>query len=238
MTLLATEIHNHDDPQNAFIVFAADRRITLKNGKYGGTRKKIFEIPWLRGAIGYFGVAEAVEHGKRLPMQEWLQGFIRRSVGCTSLKELATALARELNSAVPQLWQRTEVSGFHLAGFTDADLAEFWFVRNIGDDGRPTLGSYQCREEFQRRDVAHLQFGAAMIYRNGDIRAHVAAWKELDASFGSLLQGPGFRRLRKAKDYSEWVRFKMEVVAHFYKKFHPQPVIATPIDVLVIPDRK
>ena len=28
MTLLTTEIHRHDDPKNASIVFAADRRIS------------------------------------------------------------------------------------------------------------------------------------------------------------------------------------------------------------------
>ena len=52
-------------------------------------------------------------------------------------------LAEELNFAAPTSRQRTEVSGFHVAGFNDSGLAEFWFVRNIGDDLRPTLGSYQ-----------------------------------------------------------------------------------------------
>jgi len=61
MTLLATEIHNHDAVDRAFIVFAADRRITRKSGEYGGTRKKIFALPWLNAGIGYFGLAEVLE---------------------------------------------------------------------------------------------------------------------------------------------------------------------------------
>jgi hypothetical protein len=53
MTLLATEIHNHDNANSAFVVFAADRRITLKNGNYGGTHKKIFVLPRLLGLAAF-----------------------------------------------------------------------------------------------------------------------------------------------------------------------------------------
>ena len=43
--------------------------------------------------------------------------------------------------------------------------------------GSPTLGEYQAREEFQRRDKINLPPGGVMIYRNGDIRAHIAPGK-------------------------------------------------------------
>jgi hypothetical protein len=234
MTLLATEIHNHDDPTNAFIVFAADRRITLENGGYGGTRKKVFELPLLTGAVGYFGLAEVVDGQKQKPMQDWLRNFIHRTADSPTLREFAERLASALNAAVPSGWKQTVRSGFHIAGFNAAGEPEFWFVRNIDDNGEPTLREYKAREDFQRRDARRLSPGSVMIYRNGDLRPHEAAWTKLDESLGRLLQVPGFRQVRSPVDYKEWVRFKMEVIAYFYKKYHPHPIIARPIDVILL----
>jgi hypothetical protein len=104
----------------------------------------------------------------------------------------------------------------------------------VDDSGLPTLGEYQVREEFQRRDAPRLSKGAFMIYRNGDIRAHEAAWRTIDDSFGKLLERPDFRKLRSPEDYKEWVRFKMNLIAYFYKQYHPKSVIARPIDAFVI----
>jgi hypothetical protein len=234
MTLLATEIHNHDDRGRAAIIFAADRRITHKTGRYGGTHKKIFELQWLNSAVGYFGLAEVP--GK--PMQEWVRTFIHRNTRCQTMHEFAEQLASGLNAAVPDKWKRSERSGFHLAGFAASGRPEFWFVRNIDDDGAPTLGRYEAREDFQRRDAPGLLPGGTMIYRNGDIRPHEAAWKMLDESLGQLLREPGFRQPRTSEDYKEWVRFKMEVIAYFYRKYRPRPIIARPIDVFLIKPRR
>jgi hypothetical protein len=90
------------------------------------------------------------------------------------------------------------------------------------------------REDFQRRDAPQLTGKETQIYRNGDLRAHEAAWKKIDESFGLLLNVPGFGKLRNAEDYKEWVRFKMEVIAYFYKNFQPRPIIARPVDVILI----
>jgi hypothetical protein len=233
MTLLATEIHNHDDPTKACIVFAADRRIST-SGRYADTRKKILEMPWLNAGLGYFGLAEVHDQDGQRSMQEWLQGFIHRNTDAVSMKAAAERLAESLNASVPQSWRKTQRSGIHLAGFDRSGRAEFWFVRNIDDNDELTLGRYEAREEFQRRDAPGLAQGAAMIYRNGDIRPHEAAWGMIDESFGALLRASDFRKLRSPEDYKEWVRFKMEIIAYFYKKYHPHPVIARPIDVLLL----
>jgi len=226
MTLLTTEI----DPDNSLIVFAADRRISTAR-RYHDTRKKIFELPWLSAGIGYFGIAEIT--GTR-PMQEWLESFIRHAANYRTLADFANALADALNSVVPANGHTRERSGFHIAGFNDTAEPEFWFVRNVDDAGNLTLGRYVPREDFQRRDAQTLNPGVAAIYRNGDLRAHEVAWRQLDESFGQLLNTPGFRQMRNPRDYVEWVKFKMEQIAYFYKQYYRGSIIARPIDAFGI----
>jgi len=149
MTLLLTEVHNHDDPNNARIVFAADRRIT-RNGRYADTRKKIFEIPRLNAGIGYFGLAE-IGSGKRAqPMGEWLGPHLRQGPTTPTLAAFSSELAHRLNSAVPESHRARVPSGFHIAGFDHIGRIEFWFVRNVEDDRTTCTGSYSAREDFQR----------------------------------------------------------------------------------------
>ena len=162
MTLLVTEIHNPDDPVHAAIVFGADRRISA-GGKYHGSKKKLFEIPSLNAAIGYFGLAEVGGS----PMANWLVSHLRQDRS-TSLASFSSNLVARLNNAVPAYHRQSELSGFHISGFTPERRAEFWFVRNISDTGQPT-GSYEAREDFQGRDARMLQPGHAQIYRNGDL---------------------------------------------------------------------
>jgi hypothetical protein len=173
MTLLTTEIHRHDDPKNASIVFAADRRISnAKTGSYIGTQKKIFELPWLKAAIGYFGLTEVSLRGKNRPMRDWLQVFIRQNFSSSSMAD---------------------------AGFIDLGKPEFWFVRNVDDAGNPTLGQYETRGVPTARCVA-VKDNETQIYRNGDIRAHIAVWEKIDDSFGLLLNLNGFSKVRHSKD--------------------------------------
>jgi hypothetical protein len=76
--------------------------------------------------------------------------------------------------------------------------------------------------------------GATQIYRNGDIRAHVAAWTQIDASLGALLGTPSFRTLNSVEDYVKWVKFKMESIASFYEHFATESIIGPPIDAFAI----
>jgi hypothetical protein len=228
VTLLVTEIHNHRTSSKARIVFAADRRVT-RNGQYAGTQKKVFEIPYLNAGLGYFGLAAVAER----PMAEWLRNYLRRETKATSLAGFSTRLAEHLNSDVPRRDRTRFPSGFHIAGFDTTGRAEFWFVRNIRDDGI-CVGNYTAREDFQRRDAASLAPGHYQIYRNGDLRPHVLLWESLDEALVPLLAHRDFRRVQTPDEYTEWVKFKMEIIAYVYKKYCKQSLIGRRIDAFCL----
>ena len=88
MTLLTTEIHNPNDPDNALIVFAADGRIS-RGGNYDDSRKKIFRVPGLNAGIGYFGLAEIPKGNTVNPMAEWLVEFLVDNSACENLEKFS-----------------------------------------------------------------------------------------------------------------------------------------------------
>jgi hypothetical protein len=51
MTLVLNEIYLLNGLGKSFIVAAADRRISKPNGTYDSTRRKLFPIPYLNGAV-------------------------------------------------------------------------------------------------------------------------------------------------------------------------------------------
>ncbi|MGC2433991.1 MAG: hypothetical protein WA433_09430, partial [Desulfobaccales bacterium] len=232
-----------------FIVFAADRRISRPNGKRLGERKKIFEVHYLRAGIGYFGLADVPKKGSAEPepMSDWLLRFIRKNSSLTNMELFANNLANNLNSEIPTQWKHKHISGFHLAGYNSDGIPEFWFIRNVEDDRITITGSYQAREDFltahapalgydgQNPDSVKPYYG--QIYRNGDIRAHFAAWENIDKSFIDLLNEPQFKKLRTVSDYESWVKFKMEIIAYFYKKYCKVSLIARPIDSFSVPTK-
>jgi hypothetical protein len=225
MSLLLTEITCFDGLSNSCIVFAADRRISL-NGKYDSTRKKIFQIPSLHAGIGYFGLAEVHTKGNSLP------------------NVFANELACNLNKVISPGIRKKYISGFHLAGYNSNGIPEFWFIRNVQDDSKTITGQYEAREDFLSTNARALGYDGenprsiknlvAQIYRNGDFRAHVTAWGKIDEGFGSLFKEPGFKKLVSISDYEQWVKFKMEVIAYFYKKYSKVSLIARPIDTFTI----
>lgn len=232
MTLLITEIHNHEHSSRALIVFAADRRIS-EGTLYNDTRQKIFQIPALNAGIGYFGLAEVWSVKRTSTMEEWLTAYLSRAP-TNSLCGFAERLATELNATVPKPIRQKYISGFHIAGFNNNAKPEFWFVRNVADDLRTVRGEYEPREDFQRRDAPALKPGESQVYRNGDIRAHVIAWEAIDKSLGSLLGAPHFKGLSTPDDYVDWVKFKMEVIAMLYERFCSISIIGRPIDAFPI----
>jgi hypothetical protein len=230
MTLLTTEIV---PAPHSMIVFAADRRISLGGRRYTD-RPKIVPVPTKRAGVGYFGLAAVSVGGKQRHMDVWLTDFLAANTGLRSLADLATALEMELNRLIPAATREAYISGFHLAGFDANGQPEFWFVRNVGDDRVRLLKHYETREEFQRRDSARLPADAAQIYRNGDVRAHVAVWESIDTAFGALLGLPDFSPGMGPVTYMRWVQFKMEVIAHFYQRFCSTSIIGKPVDAFVI----
>lgn len=232
MTLLATEIHRHNQP-DAMIIFAADRRIS-RGAVRDREQPKVFAIPRLRAGIGYFGLAEIPSGAGSEPMAVWLQRCVTASAAPT-LATLAHDVASALNAAVPAAWRRSVVSGFHLCGFADAARPEFWYIRNCDDtsEQHPT-GTYAAREDFQGRDAPRLMPGRGMVYRNGDIRPHVLVWERIDEAFGSLLAAPDFSVPRTPNEYARWVEFKMGVIAQFYERFCRVSIIGGPVDAFAI----
>lgn len=230
MTLLLTEIHPGTAP---FVVFAADRRISSTSGAQVASEPKIFKLPSQRAGIGYYGLAEMPAGTGRQPMAKWVQDFLQSHSGSMDLQQLAKALCEALNAVVPQSWQQTEISGFHLAGFAADGEPEFWFVRNVDDDRHTLLGSYQMREDFRTRRSTLPPDGIA-FYRNGDIRAHVAAWEHMDTALGPLVSSPGFAAIGTHDDYVMWVRFKLETIARFYEAFSLTSIIGLPVDAFYI----
>jgi len=243
MTLLLTEVHClTDDLTDSVIVFAADRRLST-SGRYHATKKKLFEVPGLRAGLGFFGLAEFRAENMPVSISDWLKRFIdTKSSTYDSLMDFARGLAKELNQLVPDSIRRREVSGFHLSGLNREGIPEFWFIRNVDDDRQTVVGTYSAREDFLSRDVQKVHTGEARIisYRNGDIRGHIAAWERLDEAFFSLLQEPEFRLPRTSDEYGAWVKFKMQVLVHFYKQYCSSSILGGPIDTLVIrgPRRK
>jgi hypothetical protein len=227
MTLLTTELHLRDD--EAIMVFAADRRISRGDIPISD-QQKIFRVPHLAAGIGFFGLAEIPDSLGMRTMSDWIQDFLYTIRPQDQLSTIAACLADGLNRVVPVDWQSTEASGFHLAGFSPVGRPEFWFVRNVDDAGEPTLGRYEPREDFQRRDRSHLPAGAVQIYRNGDIRAHVTAWEKIDEAYGSLLRTPDFMPIATPLDYRNWVLFKMSSIADFYERYCARSIIGRPID--------
>jgi hypothetical protein len=232
LPLLTTEIHNHNDPAHALIVFAADRRIS-RGTKSDSSRQKVFPISPVNAGIGYFGLAEVPSSKRNIPMEEWLMDYLSR-VSVTSLQVFAENLAVALNKSVPEGVRQKIPSGFHIAGFNKHRVPEFWYVRNLADDGQTIFGIYKSREDFQARDALLLKPGESQIYRNGDIRAHVIAWENIDKSFGSLLQLSDFKSLSTPEEYADWVKFKMEVIAAFYERYCRISMIGSPVDAFSI----
>jgi len=226
LTLITTEVHR--TASRDVIVFAADRCVAR------GTRRvadqiKVFRMSTHSAGVGFFGLAEVPSTRGWQPMSDWLQDFLYRVRPEEPLETVASNLAAQLNLTVAPEDRESEPSGFHLAGF-ERGRPEFWFVRNVDDSGEPSLGRYEVREDYQRRDARGLTDGAYMIYRNGDLRVHGAVWEALDKALAPLLATPGFRTLETEEDYCSWVSSKMEVVARFYESQSEEPIISRPID--------
>lgn len=226
MTILLTEIHPFEP--TPYILFGSDGRIS-RNGKAAGVASKLLLLQRLRAAIGYFGLAEV---GNKA-MYQWLSEWCTKSQS-NDMASFADDLARELNRTVPEEIRRSYISGFHISGFGKNNEPEFWFVRNVEDDRTTIKPIYSAREDFKRQHRELLIKGQHQIYRNGDIRAHVIAWERLDKALAPLLTFPDFKAITMPEDYGRWTKFKLQIVASFYRRFCHQSIIGSPIEVLLL----
>ncbi|HLG15164.1 MAG TPA: hypothetical protein VJH03_11765 [Blastocatellia bacterium] len=247
MTLLLTEIWVGTDMHDVTIIFAADRRISYEK-KFHALCKKIFRVPYLNAGIGFFGLAEVGQQPNATPMSDWLTSFITKNHDARTLSDFAHRLRDDLNRAVPRTSKISNPSGFHIAGFNQDGLPEFWYVRNIQNmDQHRYIGyldRYRVTEDFLRRDASRdigydgvsLKIPAPKMkgYRNGDIRGHMIAWKDLNSVLLRFLDLRDFRSLRTIPDFEEFTKFKMELIANVYEKYCTGSSIGKPIDVFSI----
>lgn len=249
MTLILNEIHILNGLQDSFIVAGADRRITNPDGSYHSSEKKLFNIPYLNGTISFFGLAEVFPGGKRTSLSTWLPNFINRQSSAKDLLTFCKELWEELNGIVPGSLLDCKVSGFHISGYTREGYPDFWFISNIGRLEQFYYADLKSRYNFPEshflgRD-AKKELGwdgknplsaknSVYFYRNGDFRAHALAFGVIDEIYKRFSQFPDFKPIITIEQYSEYIKFKFDVVSFLYKKWAKKVIIGRPIDVILI----
>lgn len=247
MTLLINEIHAIGSLKTSFILNVADRRLTDKDtGKWHGNHQKIFQIPYLNAGVGYFGVA-AVNNTEYF--SSWLPNFINQNVNLETLGQFAHKLRDSLNRTVDKTFLKDRVSGFHICGYNAEHLPEFWIVRNTdcfeGGVYRNFKTEYYCDEEFLKRDARSSVVGfdgdnstiagyVRQYYINGDIRPFHLIWEELDKFLYGMFNFENFSSPKTQAEMEEVARWKLSVIASFYKKFARRKLIGTPIDAFIL----
>lgn len=245
MTLITNEIHMVDGFSRILLIFAADRRLTNLDGSYGGTKQKLFRIPYLEGGVSYFGLATVFPNNRPRYLSDWLRDFITRHSSVRTLSDFAAELRTGLHEVIPENILSKHASGFHICGYNAQGLPEFWFLRNIGGMSGFNYTDLRSRymeptADFLDRDAKMLGWDGVnpksiqnivQVYRNGDFRAHAVAFGRLDEVLMEMRSFPDFKPPREPED---WVRFKFEFIAYFYRKFAKRKVIGTPIDAFCL----
>ena len=255
MTLVTNEIHLLDGFRRTILVFAADRRLTdYRDGSFAGIGQKLFRIPYLEAGVSYFGLATYRNRGGEFRMTDWLRNFIRRAHATRTIRDFALRLRNDLNATIPRSVLSQRASGFHICGYNGEGLPDFWYLTNIGGmdnfqynrfapeyaepsrdfldrDARDSLG-------WNGTDLTSVR-SEIWIYRNGDYRPHSLLWDRLGAFIDGMSQTPNFAALRRTttENYERIARFKLGVIAHFYRKFGRSQTIGTPIDVFCLSKR-
>ena len=132
MTLILNEMWLLNGLKQTFWIAAADRRISNPDGSPHSTRRKLFEIPYLNGAVSYFGRATVYPRGRETHLSDWLANFIRHQSTAPSFQGFAERLRDELNQIVPTTILKARASGFHICGYDSKGLPDFWYLSNIG----------------------------------------------------------------------------------------------------------
>jgi hypothetical protein len=250
MTLIANEIHMYDGFEKTRMIFAADRRLSNLDGSFHAVDKpKLLQIPYLNGAISYFGLATVYPGGRNAQyLADWLATFIQRNSGLNTFVDFTAQLRDALHQVIPRNILGAHASGFHIAGYNREGIPEFWYLSNIGGMDQFAYTNIhdqygQPSPDFLGRDALTLGWdgkdkrsirNSIQIYRNGDIRAHVSAWEKLDQVLVDMVSHRDFNPIRTSADLKKWVRFKFRFIAALYKNFARQSIIGTPIDVICL----
>jgi hypothetical protein len=248
MTLIINEIHVQDGLDVTFQIAAADRRI-MRGDKIENPRKKLFPIYHLNATISYFGLASFRKSGKEIYFSDWFPAFIKNSSHTNDLESFANELRDTLNKEIPLAYRRKYHSGFHLSGYRQDGLPEFWHFSNIsGMTGpyynNPVENYAKPTSDFLERDAIKVFHwdeqnpktaqNKTQIYRNGDIRAHAVVSDILDLAMNEIMKLPDFNRPKDIKEYADYVKFKFEFISYIYKNWAKKKIIAKPIDIIIL----
>jgi hypothetical protein len=241
MTILANELRINQSIRNVTLIQVADRRIT-RGGKFDSNRRKVFEIPYLKASVGYFGLAQPTS---REYFSSWLPNVIRHGHGIKTVKEFSEYLTDQLNKNVTKSLLETNPSGFHLCGLAEDGIPEFYFIRNIdrmeGPYYKGFKDAYSCSEGFRTRDAITTNDGkkrplsslqnCIFWYVNGDLRSFWAFWMPATQFIDSISMDPEFPALKSDLERAKW---KLKVIAQLYEKYAKQKIVGGPIDGIEI----
>jgi hypothetical protein len=252
MTLILNEIHLFDGFKNTLIVAAADQRITYLNGpKKYGKGKKLFKIEYLNGTISYCGYSFVYINNKYQLLSSWLPNFIKKQNACPDLKSFAYIICNELNKIMPKNKLRIFPSIFHICGYNNRGIPEFWHFSNCEFD--PKKAKYvnmssQFKEpfpDFLGRDALEKgwdgnnpeTFASSGIcsYRNGDFKVHAVFWENLDQLFEHLFSiDNNFTRPDNPEKLKEFIKFKLNFFGSIYRKWAKEKIVGSPFDVFIL----
>jgi len=237
MTILANEVRIKESITDVALIQVADRRITV-NGKFHSNQRKVFQIPYLKATVGYFGLAQLTT---REYFSSWLPNIIRHGHDVQNIKEFAHYLTTKLNANVVKSLLKNNPSGFHLCGLAEDGIPEFYFIRNIermeGPYYRGFRDTYFCSEDFRTRDAITTSGGkkrdlsslrkSIFWYVNGDLRSFWAFWMPATQFIDGISMNPEFPALTSDLERAKW---KLKVIAQLYEKYAKQKIVGGPID--------
>jgi len=252
MTLILNEIHLFDGFKNTLIVAAADQRITYLNGlkKYGKGRK-LFKIEYLNGTISYCGYSYVYINNHYQLLSSWLPNFIKKQNACKSLKSFAYIIRDELNTIMPKKELLKFPTIFHICGYNNQDIPEFWHFSNCDFD--ITKANYvnmksQFKDpipDFLGRDALKMGWDGTNLetftarglsyYRNGDFMVHTIFWEKLDQLFENLFAvDKNFITPDNPEKFKEFIKFKLNFFGAIYKKWAKEKIVGSPFDVFIL----
>jgi hypothetical protein len=129
VTLIVTEVaYDPDNKDASRILCAADRRLSLDGVSITEVRK-LFKNSRLNATVSYFGLS--VTDTNAWTFEEILSKFVQTDTAST-LEAFAMSLMLHLTSLIPKHVLKQHASRLHVTGFTDRQVPQLWFIRNIG----------------------------------------------------------------------------------------------------------
>jgi hypothetical protein len=214
----------------------------------------LFDITYLNSTVSFWGATLLKnEKNKDALLCDWLPTFITKSSNIKSLLEFSKALRIELNQRMDKTFLKDEPSGFHLAGINNNGIPEFIHFSNC--DFNESNGRYENIvenykepfEDFLQRDA--VEFGwdgktiesvksnnVVRLYRNGDLKAHVAAWDKLDELYNNFFSFPQFRKpyAFSDKDIIKLTRQKLTFISSLYDSWSDLKNVGAPWVIKII----